>query len=692
MSTPWQQRYQTDLHWVKANEELMRELLMDHDHETRLQRVKSYLYRQPGSSKSVADDEKTMISRANVVLAGLNLPPTYRSYSLSSSSSSQRKKKMTPKEYTKPGKMVTFEQRTPELPSRYTPKTKASLNDTELPKHSPTDTTYLTYPEPESFDEGEWLEGEDQKEYEDLAKDFKKKGVNLRDIRASDIAEGRTDTFDEFYRGALGQGPTPRGLIRGFQGEGGYSPLSSQTIHRFGGGGGGGSSTPLSSRSSSTNTSGVAYTPSSYRGSPSSRSGGGGQLGGYLPPSSPAAPSPAPPPNTQALIDANTKRQLKRKRYEGNFGEVYAMMSMWKEFLDYQRSQHSLSTGPPTPGTPGASSFSAMSPIMNVNPPGAAPVGAGVGRHPPGGLLFGGGIGGASPGAGGVGSATPGASSATPGGTPAPGAGGNGPVGQAAVNGLVLGETGTYEEGNSVFPEYAGETFSHEASNVGEQVLTREGKGQAPATPYGGEASQTGLNEKSIHPDSNRTEPITEETGSKQNPATANSIVGASELYADAKSAPVAEVHGTAAERANMGKGAASGYEFAGPYDYPTRGISNRPDSTLTAVGAWRSKTGEHSNSLWESSLKKSGEPSKRKYYFKHSSKGGGKWKQVNVNYFKKANMKKEGGLWMGALTQGTTLQDYMSGQLRNKQKDINLAKKGNELKNQKMHSGSTQM
>jgi len=250
-----------------------------------------------------------------------------------------------------------------------------------------------------------------------------------------------------------------------------------------------------------------------------------------------------------------------------------------------------------------------------------------------------------------------------------------------------------------MYPEY-NESFSG-SNNKGSDVLSRESKGQSPAQPYGGEGSQTGLVEKTTQSDTNRTDPITSETGAKQTPATANSIVGANQLAADAASRSPEEVLGNAAERANMGKGAVSGYEFAGPYDYPDRGVagSSRLDSTLTAMGAWRSKTGEHSNSLWSSKMKARGSgEAKNPKLFKFSSKGEGRWKSVgggkkqNMDYMNKISAKQQGANWMQEGIRGSTLHDYMSSQLRNKQKDVQLGRKGNRIMNEKKSDGHSQM
>lgn len=152
-------------------------------------------------------------------------------------------------------------------------------------------------------------------------------------------------------------------------------------------------------------------------------------------------------------------------------------------------------------------------------------------------------------------------------------------------------------------------------------------EGEEPMQAYGGEVqkAQTGG-------DPNRTDPITPATGSRQTPATANSIVSIKQLKAAAErtsrqQGPEA-VHGNARERANMGKGALDTYEFQGPFDYPIY-PGGRPDDTLTMMGAWRTDGGNDS-SLWYSKKTAKGANAKRNKYFKWTAKGGGKWRKLS--------------------------------------------------------------
>lgn len=362
----------------------------------------------------------------------------------------------------------------------------------------------------------------------------------------------------------------------------------------------------------------------------------------------------------------------------------------------------------------------------------SAPSGSsGSSMFSPGGLTPGGGLGGGTPGAGGGSGSNAGGGGGNPRGPPAPGAGGNGDVGQKVAGAaqaeqqasntvqIKTGQSGTYSEGKSEYPDFSEETFGHETQNKGEDVLQRESKGEAPVQPYGEGESQTGMVEKTTQPDTNRTEPITDATGSKQNPATANSIVGASELVAEARRQPEVKVRGTAAERANAGQGEISGYEFSGPYDYPARGTSNMLDSTLTSVGSWRSKPGDRVHSVWRSTVTNRGAPSKKDRYYKYTSgPWGGTWKQKGVakqggsakdarmNYFNKVESKKQGANWMNSIPAGTTMAEHLSSQsskmgpkwlkYQRKHKDYsNLwATQGNEIKNSKMYgsSGTKQM
>ena len=186
-----------------------------------------------------------------------------------------------------------------------------------------------------------------------------------------------------------------------------------------------------------------------------------------------------------------------------------------------------------------------------------------------------------------------------------------------------------------------------------------------------------------------RRNPITPETGAQQTVGTANSIIGADPIVDEAEQSNPKEVMGGAEERANVGKGAYSGYEFCGPYDYPSR-PSGRVDSTLTALGAWRSKTGEHQSSLWASRFTEKGKPAKREKYMKWSTKGGGSWKSLSsydaMRTFHKNAARKEGSRWMAQLTEGTPLRSLMASSLKHKMEDIQTGKEGNEVKNEKMY------
>lgn len=419
------------------------------------------------------------------------------------------------------------------------------------------------------------------------------------------------------------------------------------------------------------------------------------------------------------------KKEMKKQAKMSNAEAIGHLI----QFIASQQGA-GVSTGPPSQfasmfGSGGASGIGSPAPPNTGSSSGSS---SGSGSAPSGGLQPGGGIGGGSQGAGGgSGANVPGGSSA-PGGPPPPGAGGSGSVGQAVAQGAQAqqqagntepetGQTGTYEEGGSEFPEYAGETFGHETQNVGSDVLTRESKGEAPANPYGGPESQTGLVEKASQPDPNRSEPITKETGSKQNPATANSIVGASELAADAMKHTQKEVLGTPRELANMGKGERSGWEFSGPYDFPERGTSNLQDATLTHVGAWRSKTGERTHSLWKSSVTNRGAPSKNPTYWKYTTDPwGGRWKRAGAggskygktksearsNYISKVDARKQGANWMNTATPGSTLSEHFANmskklpegkfakyQRRRQEANIRLGRIGNEIKNARMASGA---
>jgi len=215
-------------------------------------------------------------------------------------------------------------------------------------------------------------------------------------------------------------------------------------------------------------------------------------------------------------------------------------------------------------------------------------------------------------------------------------------------------------------------------------------EGQGPYVPpaYG---DGSAFAEKAREGDSDRQDPITPATGSKQTPATANSLVGADPIYASAKKQSTEKVFGTAQERANAGMGAPSDWSFNGPYDFPSR-PSGRPDTTLTAVGGWRSKTGEHSASVWKNTLTARGEPAKKDNYYKWSSKGGGNWKNLSardsMRVFTKMEAKRNGSRWMSQPNPGDELTHIMGATLKRKMQDINMAKKGGERLNKRRKGG----
>ena len=212
----------------------------------------------------------------------------------------------------------------------------------------------------------------------------------------------------------------------------------------------------------------------------------------------------------------------------------------------------------------------------------------------------------------------------------------------------------------------------------------RRGEGEYQPPPYG---DGSNFAEKAREGDSDRLDPITPASGSKQTPATANSIVSATQLEEAAKKQKPEKVLGNAEERANMGKGAFSGYEFAGPYDYPTY-PSGRRDTHLTAMGGWRSKTGEHSASLWSSKINARGQPAKREKFYKWSTKGGGNWNKLSSNnamrIMTKNQARRNGARWMAQPNPGQALTHMMSATLKRKITDINLGKEGNERANKR--------
>ena len=211
-----------------------------------------------------------------------------------------------------------------------------------------------------------------------------------------------------------------------------------------------------------------------------------------------------------------------------------------------------------------------------------------------------------------------------------------------------------------------------------------QGQGDYHPPPYG---DGSNFAEKARESDSDRTNPITPATGSKQTPSTANSLVGAGPIMASAAKQSPEKVYGTAEERANMGKGRPSPWEYNGPFDFPSR-AGGSLNTSLTAVGAWRSKTGEHASSVWRSQLTARGEPAKRDSFYKWSSKGGGNWRQLSgadaMHVFSKMDAKRNGARWLDRPNPGQQLTHLMGSTLKRKMEDINMGKKGNERMNKR--------
>ena len=196
---------------------------------------------------------------------------------------------------------------------------------------------------------------------------------------------------------------------------------------------------------------------------------------------------------------------------------------------------------------------------------------------------------------------------------------------------------------------------------------------------------------ESTGPDTDRTDPITPATGSKQTSETANSLASVPQLRqmakdTTAKLGPEA-VHGNARERANMGKGALDSYSFAGPYDYPVY-PGGREDDTLTLMGAWRTTRGGNGSSLWYSKKTAKGANAKRNKYYKWSTKGGGNWRKLTkdemVNVFQKRTGA-EGGNFYG-VPAGSRFKDLIAKQIAEKDKDMALGRTGAQIQqNRKM-------
>jgi hypothetical protein len=198
------------------------------------------------------------------------------------------------------------------------------------------------------------------------------------------------------------------------------------------------------------------------------------------------------------------------------------------------------------------------------------------------------------------------------------------------------------------------------------------------------QAYQDGTSKAPPGGDPNRTDPITPATGSRQTPASANSIVSIRQLKAaaehTARTQGIEAVHGTAEERANMGKGALDTYEFQGPYDYPTY-PGGRPDDTLSLMGAWRTDGGNDS-SLWYSKKTAKGANAKRNKYFKWSAKKGGRWRKMSkdemVNVFQKGGQ--NDNRFYGTRA-GLKFTEFQRRTLGNRDRSNALARLGNELR-----------
>lgn len=219
----------------------------------------------------------------------------------------------------------------------------------------------------------------------------------------------------------------------------------------------------------------------------------------------------------------------------------------------------------------------------------------------------------------------------------------------------------------------------------------------APAVGVGGESAPPIVNaidenwnsikKEATGPNTDRTDPITPATGSKQTTETANSVVSAEKLRNAAESAGPEAVHGNARQRANMGKGALDSWSFNGPYDYPTY-PGGRPDDTMTLMGAWRTSKGGHDSSLWYSKKTAKGADAKRNKYYKWSAKNGGNWRKLSkdemVNVFQKAS-RYEGGNFYG-VGGGIKFKDLIEKQLQNKDRDYKEGKVGaSVMQNQKI-------
>ena len=202
----------------------------------------------------------------------------------------------------------------------------------------------------------------------------------------------------------------------------------------------------------------------------------------------------------------------------------------------------------------------------------------------------------------------------------------------------------------------------------------------------------TGPYQKQNGGNSDRTNPITPATGAMQTTDTANSLSGVKNLRKMAKATvqqggPEA-LYGNARERANKGSGALDDYSFNGPYDYPVM-PGGRADDTLSLMGSWRTRKGSNHSSLWYSQLTAKGARAKRNKYYKWSTKGGGNWRKMSkdemVNVFQKQG-RAEGGNFFGVNAGGMKFKDMIHQQLREKDTDIRLGKRGaDKMENAKM-------
>ena len=247
--------------------------------------------------------------------------------------------------------------------------------------------------------------------------------------------------------------------------------------------------------------------------------------------------------------------------------------------------------------------------------------------------------------------------------------------------------------------------FDEETSNTfgpGGKYKARYGRPSETRGPYPPPESEEGVEAekgeyqqdqpKATQPDTNRTNPITPATGSRQTPVTANSLQGIKDLRRmtaqQVARGGIESVHGNAEERANMGKGALDSHTFNGPYDYPLY-PGGRPDESLTLMGAWKTRGG-HDSSLWYSKKTARGADAKRNKYYKWSQKGGGNWRKMSkdsmVNVFGKPN-RWEGGNFYNVAA-GQRFKEFQHAHLNAKEKDIQLGRRGNMIQNERKEGG----